>query len=73
MLETVVHVDDVARGLGLAWRPDDDLCARVLTRLMPDVGLGEHRPWEVLRWATGRVELPGRDRRTDWRWYNERP
>jgi hypothetical protein len=73
VLETVVHVDDVARGLGLEWRPDDDLCTRVLARLMPDVEVGEQAPWEVLRWATGRTDLPGRPRRADWRWHNERP
>ncbi|OLT14089.1 hypothetical protein BJF78_20000 [Pseudonocardia sp. CNS-139] len=72
VLETAVHTDDLARGLGLRWQPDDDLCARVLARLMPDVDRAGVPGWAALRWATGRGELPGRPRRAaDWRWYNE--
>jgi hypothetical protein len=69
--ETVEHVADVARGLGLAWQPDDELCTRVLARLMPAAGIGELAAWHVLRGATGRTELPGRPRRERRRWYDE--
>jgi hypothetical protein len=71
VLETLVHTDDVARGLGLTWRPADDVCARVLARLMPDVEIDDAGAWETLRWATGRTDLPGRPHRDHWRWHNE--
>jgi len=45
------------------------LCRRVLERLLPDVEPGDD-PWAALLWATGRLELPGRPRRTDWGWTN---
>ncbi|PSK98352.1 hypothetical protein CLV63_10523 [Murinocardiopsis flavida] len=79
VVETLVHTGDLAEGLGLDWAPPADLCARVLTRLFPDVasdngsdpdaasGTG---PWPTLLWATGRAELPGRPRRTRWRWHS---
>jgi hypothetical protein len=69
VLETLVHVHDVATGLGATWTPDADLCARVLARLMPDVEPAAD-PWTTLQWATGRTDLPGRARRTSWRWTN---
>jgi hypothetical protein len=79
--ETLLHMHDLARGLGLAWDPPADLCARVLTRLFPDITSPDGflsddttdaaGPWPVLLWATGRGDLPGRDRRTTWRWYGE--
>lgn len=34
ILETVVHIHDITRGLGLLYRPDAEVCARVLARLM---------------------------------------
>jgi hypothetical protein len=65
--ETLVHVYDLAQGLGVAWDPPADLCTRVLARLFPDVPADAADPWSVLRWATGRGDLPGQDRRTTWR------
>lgn len=65
ILETVVHTHDLAQGLGLAHRPDPDVCARVLARLMPAVDPGDD-PWEALLRATGRRGDVGR-----WRWWNE--
>ncbi|MFG3054193.1 maleylpyruvate isomerase N-terminal domain-containing protein [Kitasatospora sp. NPDC048239] len=72
LVETLVHLHDVAEGLGTVWLPPADLCLRTLARLFPDVPVapGED-PWPVLLWATGRADLPGRPRRTDWRWYAE--
>ncbi|WP_369213694.1 hypothetical protein [Streptomyces flavofungini] len=64
--ETLVHMHDVAEGLGVAWTPPSDLCARVLARLFPDAPGGAD-PWHTLLWATGRAELPGRPRLTAWR------
>ncbi|MDX6356368.1 MAG: hypothetical protein QOF98_3271, partial [Streptomyces sp.] len=70
VVETLAHTYDLALGLGLTWEPPADVCARTLYRLFPDVpGGGE--PWETLLWATGRAELPGRERRAEWRWYGE--
>jgi len=69
VVETLVHTRDLADGLGLAWTPPADLCARVLARLFPD-GPRTTDPWPTLLWATGRAELPGHPRRTSWRWHS---
>ncbi|MFC4584918.1 hypothetical protein [Sphaerisporangium corydalis] len=70
VVETLVHTYDLAEGLGLAWTPPADLCARALARLFPDAP-DTTDPWTTLLWATGRAELPGRPRLTTWRWYGE--
>ncbi|OCC12178.1 VOC family protein [Streptomyces sp. PTY087I2] len=67
VVETLVHAHDIAEGLGLAWEPPAALCDRALARLFPDAPAGGDR-WAVLLWATGRAELPGHPRRTEWRW-----
>ncbi|ANP51403.1 hypothetical protein [Streptomyces griseochromogenes] len=67
VVETLVHTNDLAQGLGLAWSPPADLCARALARLFPDVPESTD-PWLTLLWATGRAEQPGRPRLTTWRW-----
>ncbi|MFF3007981.1 maleylpyruvate isomerase N-terminal domain-containing protein [Kitasatospora sp. NPDC057940] len=70
LVETLVHLHDVAQGLGLPWDPPAGLCRRVLARLFPDVPVTPaDAPWPTLLWATGRTALPGRPLRTDWRWY----
>lgn len=46
MLETVVHTHDITQGLGLPHRPDPDVCARTLARLMPAVDPTDD-PWEA--------------------------
>ncbi|MEU3369202.1 hypothetical protein ACFYM2_08030 [Streptomyces sp. NPDC006711] len=66
MQETLVHMHDLAEGLGLAWAPPSALCSRVLARLFPEAPDGAD-PWLTLLWATGRAELPGRPRLTTWR------
>ncbi|MGI5471609.1 hypothetical protein [Streptomyces sp. CA-132043] len=68
VVETLVHVHDIAAGLGLEWTPPADLCDRVLARLFPDAPEDPDR-WAALLWCTGRTELPGLPRRTEWRWY----
>ncbi|MEU5070365.1 maleylpyruvate isomerase N-terminal domain-containing protein [Streptomyces asoensis] len=68
VVETLVHLHDVAEGLGLRWEPDAGLCDRALARLFPDAPADTGR-WPTLLWATGRGELPGLPRRTSWRWY----
>ncbi|MFE4537520.1 hypothetical protein ACFRKB_20930 [Streptomyces scopuliridis] len=67
IVETLVHTNDLAQGLGLSWNPPAGLCSRVLARLFPDAP-GDTDPWSTLLWATGRGELPGRPRPTSWRW-----
>ncbi|WP_374118877.1 hypothetical protein [Streptomyces odontomachi] len=69
VVETLVHMHDLAEGLGLAWTPPADLCSRVLTRLFPDAP-STTDPWPTLLWATGRAELPGQPRLTTWRWHS---
>jgi hypothetical protein len=68
--ETLLHGDDIAQGLGLTIDPPRDVCARVLARLFPDTApeLATVDPWAALRWATGRIELPGRPRLEEWSW-----
>ncbi|MFD2080968.1 hypothetical protein SAMN05421678_104352 [Actinopolymorpha cephalotaxi] len=68
IVEVLVHMYDVTAGLGLTWEPDPDLCARVLTRLFPDVERGDD-PWTAMLWATGRTSLPGKAKLDRWRWY----
>ncbi|MFI6155992.1 hypothetical protein ACIBCA_25290 [Kitasatospora sp. NPDC051170] len=69
VVETLVHLHDVAEGFGLPWTPPADLCSRVLTRLFPQAPDGAD-PWPTLLWATGRAELPGHPRLTTWRWHS---
>ncbi|MCM0673262.1 hypothetical protein NCC78_00735 [Micromonospora phytophila] len=67
VVEVLVHLHDVAAGLGLPWEPDAGLCARVRHRLFP-AAPADTDPWQTLLWATGRGELPGRAALTRWRW-----
>ncbi|MER5716398.1 hypothetical protein [Streptomyces sp. NPDC002132] len=67
VVETLVHMHDVAEGFGLAWTPPSALCSRVLARLFPDAPGGAD-PWVTLLWATGRAGLPGHPRLTAWQW-----
>ncbi len=67
VVETLVHVHDIAEGLGLSFTPPAGLCDRTLARLFPDAPAAPDR-WSVLLWCTGRTALPGHPRRTSWRW-----
>ncbi|MFB7137466.1 VOC family protein [Streptomyces sp. NPDC056237] len=69
IVETLVHTQDLAASLDIAWAPPADLCDRVLARLFPDAPKDADR-WAVLLWATGRAELPGRPRVTSWKWHS---
>ena len=68
VVEVLVHMRDVAAGLGIDWAPPEDLCDRVLYRLFPDAPTATAR-WETLLWATGRGEVAGRARLGEWRWH----
>jgi hypothetical protein len=67
VVETLVHLRDVAIGLDLEWAPPPEPCRRVLARLFPQAPT-DTEPWPTLLWATGRATLPGRERLTSWRW-----
>lgn len=69
-VETLVHGEDIARGLGLTLNPPRDLCARVLARMFPHVAadIVGADPWTALLWATNRAQLPGRPQQIHWRW-----
>lgn len=67
--EILLHTDDIAQGIGLAWRPPDDLSLRIVRRIFPWAP-ADGDPWASLRWAAGRAALPGRERLgPDWYWH----
>lgn len=66
MAETLLHTHDITRSLAPDWTPPGELAELILHRLFPDAPGGD--PAAVLLWCTGRGELPGRPRRTDWFW-----
>jgi hypothetical protein len=67
--EVLLHTDDIAQGLGLAFRPPDELCIRIAARIFPWAP-ADADPWDALRWAAGRAALPGRERLgPDWWWH----
>ncbi|WPO75448.1 MULTISPECIES: maleylpyruvate isomerase N-terminal domain-containing protein [unclassified Streptomyces] len=70
VVETLVHTYDIVEGLPYDGVPPEDLSRRALARLFPDVAVTDSAS-STLLWATGRIELPGRPRRTNWRWYGE--
>ena len=60
-LESLVHTGDVAAGLEITFDAPRDLCRRVVDQLF--VGAPpDQDPWRTLWWATGRGELPSRER-----------
>lgn len=67
-VETLLHGQDIAQGLGLDLDPPRDLCARLLAARFPDApaDLSEIDAWTALQWATGRVAVPGHDRLARW-------
>ncbi|WP_371670639.1 GNAT family N-acetyltransferase [Streptomyces sp. NBC_00289] len=67
--EVLLHTHDVATGLGLPYEAPAHLAEFVLTGIFPHVQPGPDH-WRTLLWATGRGELPGRARLTEWRWNN---
>jgi hypothetical protein len=67
VVEGLVHTQDIAAGLGVAWQPPADLCAAVLGRLFPDAPAGD--PVDVLLWCTGRAPLGELERLQRWRWW----
>jgi uncharacterized protein (TIGR03083 family) len=70
-VEALLHGQDIAQGLGLPFDPPRDVCTRVLARMFPQaaVHLDAIDPWHALLWSTGRIELPDRPQRQQWRWH----
>jgi hypothetical protein len=66
--ELLVHTADAARGLGRPFTPSADLSRATLRRLFPWAPT-DGDPWRTLLWANGRVDLPGQERQTGWRWH----
>lgn len=73
--EILTHTDDIARGLGLAIRPPDDLCQRILGRVFPWAPDAAECPdrWEAVLWCCGRVALPDRPRLDERWWWHAAP
>ncbi len=65
--EVLVHTGDVVEALELRWVAPAGLAAATLARLFPDAPAGTD-PALVLRWATGRTDLPDRPRPDSWRY-----
>ncbi|MEV4597173.1 hypothetical protein AB0K15_07205 [Amycolatopsis sp. NPDC049253] len=65
--ELLLHGEDLATGLGTELDPPREVCANVVARLFPDEAPASD-PWDGLRWCAGRIALPGRSRRVEWKW-----
>jgi hypothetical protein len=63
LTETFVHTYDVLP----SFTAPEDLCDKALKRIFPDAPHDTPR-WRTLLWATGRGDLPGKARLTDWQW-----
>lgn len=69
MTELFLHGNDIALGLGLDFSPPQELCGVVVARLFPAAPAHDDQ-WDLLRWLTGRVDLPGHERgAADWSWH----
>ena len=64
--EVLLHTYDISQGLGVTWLPPDSLAQLVVARLLPDAPPG--RAAEILLWASGRADIKGHQRVTDWVW-----
>jgi hypothetical protein len=65
--ELLVHGDDALRAFGMVLDVPPVLAGAVLARLFPWHDPGDD-PWATLRWANGRLALPGRPDQKGWRW-----
>ncbi len=66
--EMLVHTNDAAGGLGLTFRPPQELADQVLRRLFPWVDRSGD-PWGDLLWANGRTAHQGKERLSEWVWH----
>ena len=70
-VEVLVHTYDIARGLGLEWRPPATLCAPLLSRLFPCSPDGD--PTAVFLYCCGRAPLDEHPRLEEWSWDSSVP
>ncbi|MFF4599641.1 hypothetical protein [Amycolatopsis sp. NPDC001319] len=70
--ELLLHGEDLATGLGTRLDPPREVCANVVARLFPGEAPASD-PWDGLRWCAGRIALPGRSRRAEWKWRGAPP
>jgi hypothetical protein len=67
--EILCHTWDIAEGLGVPFAGPDALAGRIVTRMFPWAPT-DVPSWDALRWAAGRLALPGRPRLgPDWFWH----
>jgi hypothetical protein len=69
--EMLLHTDDILRGFGQSFYGPDALSRRLVARLFPWApSTHEIDGWSLLRWATGRLDLPAHGRvAPDWTWH----
>ena len=67
-VETLLHGEDIATGLGTGLHPDNDLCERILSRMFPHVERNGMDAWTTLRWYSGRLKLPELNSPGRWHW-----
>jgi hypothetical protein len=65
--EMLIHTFDITRGLGVDWRPPNDLAQAVISRLH-DGAPATDDPSAQLLWSTGRIDVPGLDHVDNWVW-----
>jgi uncharacterized protein (TIGR03083 family) len=72
-VETLLHGEDIANGLGSGLTPATDLCERLLARMFPHARdeMAGLDAWTALRWYTGRLPIPGREPPAFWHWRAE--
>jgi hypothetical protein len=66
--ELLVHTYDASLGLDVPFAPPAASARAVLERLFPWAPK-DTDPWDTLLWANGRLDLPGHERQTGWRWH----
>ncbi len=67
--EMLIHTYDAACGIAAEFNPPDRLAAATLHRLFPWIDELDGDPWTALRYANGRIALPGRPRLDGWAWH----
>jgi hypothetical protein len=69
--EILLHTDDILRSFGRGCFAPDALCRHIVGRLAPWAAPTQAVDgWSLLRWATGRTEIPGQGRvGPDWAWH----
>jgi hypothetical protein len=69
--EILLHTEDIVQSFDQGFSGPDDLSRRIVARLFPWTPAAPAVDgWSLLRWATGRLELPAHGRvAPDWTWH----